>query len=399
MLHYFNPGHEAAVLNDSPYYTPSSVQRKMQLDLGFLPSWYAREGEKVWLENQLDEEYLAFLSTYSLPAASVVCPENIALHSPVLSDEKLTFWGVSPQSIQYFRNINKKYHLSLSLPDWNPRLKELCSRLQARMCLEYLIEHIPGISSELLPDYYTSPEDIVEKIKKAKETHIVKSPYSSSGRGLLWLSPGDTDRASRQLLQGMFNRQSMVSLEKALDKQLDFSMQFYSDGKGCVTFLGLSAFQTDHRGNYQGTEVASQSCIDKIISASFPDWPVYYPLCKESMIQFLTTHYASVYQGNMGVDMLIYRVGEKTFLYPCVEINVRTTMGYLALRLHEKVGDNKVRGHFQLDFSNQVGELLQKDREMKERYPLEVSEGKIVSGYLPLCPVREDSQYRACLLL
>lgn len=49
-IHYFNPGHETAVLLGTQNYTAPTNVRKMQKDLALLPVWYAEEDDFVYLE-------------------------------------------------------------------------------------------------------------------------------------------------------------------------------------------------------------------------------------------------------------------------------------------------------------------------------------------------------------
>ena len=50
-IHYFNPGHETAVLLGTQNYTAPTNVRKMQKDLALLPVWYAEEDDFVYLED------------------------------------------------------------------------------------------------------------------------------------------------------------------------------------------------------------------------------------------------------------------------------------------------------------------------------------------------------------
>ena len=56
-IHYFNPGHETAVLLGTPNYTPPCNVRIMTKDLSFLPAWYAQPGDLVLLDNPLPDNF------------------------------------------------------------------------------------------------------------------------------------------------------------------------------------------------------------------------------------------------------------------------------------------------------------------------------------------------------
>ena len=58
MIHLFNPGHETAVLNASKHYQPATPIVKMQTDLAFLPAWYASDGDFVFMETVLTDDFI-----------------------------------------------------------------------------------------------------------------------------------------------------------------------------------------------------------------------------------------------------------------------------------------------------------------------------------------------------
>ena len=69
---------------------------------------------------------------------------------------------------------------------------------------------------------------------------VLKTPYSSSGRGLLWVEKRKPDTKTKNWIEGAFNKQGMISIESGLDKVQDFAMEFYSDGQGTVRYEGFS---------------------------------------------------------------------------------------------------------------------------------------------------------------
>ena len=71
---------------------------------------------------------------------------------------------------------------------------------------------------------------------------ILKTPFSSSGRGLQWLYSSELMEKDRQWIEGAVRKQGEISIELALDKQQDWAMEFESDGKGTVTYGLLSVF-------------------------------------------------------------------------------------------------------------------------------------------------------------
>lgn len=373
MIHYFNPGHETAVINKSKYYHPPANVLKMQEDLALLPVWYASPNDYV--------------------LAKIDIEEIEKLH---LSAGKLEFWGLSPQVIHSFEQINSKYSLGLEIPKWKDEYLLLGSRRMAQSCLMYLSDSISDISKSIIPVYFNTIEEIEQYLSESKLRQVLKTPFSSSGRGLLWLSPQELSRSERQIISGMLKKQSEVSLEKALEKKLDFSMHFELKDKE-IDFLGYSVFETNSKGAYQKTLLAAQDLLLKEIT-NFVS-PDLLDKVKQLIKDFLSTHYLSIYEGCIGIDMLIYEEDGLFRLNPCVEINMRKSMGYLAIQLQEKHLYPKSKGFFTIEYSKEDNFVSLYDKKLKANFPLEEIEGKIKAGYLSLCPVTKESKYHAYIIV
>ena len=85
-------------------------------------------------------------------------------------------------------------------------------------------------------------------------------------------------------------------------------------------------------------------------------------------------------------------------IQPCVEINLRYNMGIVALRLQRHIAKD-AKGRFNIRFSGKQGEIYDSVEKQLEMYPLETCDGAIVSGYINLTPVDEDSRFVAELFM
>ena len=227
---------------------------------------------------------------------------------------------------------------------------------------------------------------------------VLKTPYSSSGRGLLWVEKRKPDTKTKNWIEGAFNKQGMISIESGLDKVQDFAMEFYSDGQGTVRYEGLSVFNTEERGSYTGNILEEQSTMLSRITRFTGEET--YSRIQEAVRTVLQEVYGSTYAGCIGVDMLVYRQKDGSFaIHPCIEINMRYTMGMLALRLFQHYVAPRAVGDYRVSYEKEAGEALEKHRLMSETYPLRLANGRIQEGYLSLCPVTKDTHYRAYLLL
>jgi hypothetical protein len=394
MIHYFNPGHETAVLHASKHYQPAANQVKMQRELAFLPAWYARSGDYVWLNDDRKEKSDEEESIFS-PGAQAIFPKDLVDRRKDLLAQPVDLWGISPQSIHLFEKLSEQYDLHWQIPEWKPEYSVLGNRFFAHDILSFLIHTCPEMEEEILPVLFSDIGEIEQYLVHSRERQLVKSPYSSSGRGLVWLPPGKLSRSERQIISGMLKKQSRVSVENALDKQLDFSLHFENDG-GNVRFAGYSVFQTQAKGVYEKSLLSVQDELEKRITA-FVDAKLLNTV-RDSLAGIIREKYIPLYKGNIGVDMMIYKSGNQYRLHPCVEINMRKSMGYLAIRLQENYLHSSFQGELRVNYYSSIGEALKKHREWKKRHPLVVENSRILSGYLSLCPVMETTQYHACLI-
>lgn len=387
MIYYFNPGHETAVKNASPYYTAPANIAAMQNELSFLPAWYAAQNGIV-LVNTINNNYFNYLNSI-LP---ILPKPELAENLGNIKDSDISLWGISPQAIYFMTELSKKYDLKLNIPEWKEEYTYLNSRNAAKDCLREITNKISDISKDIIPLFYSDLEDIEKAVNGSSHRLLSKAPYSSSGRGLLWLPESGLTRTERQILHGTLKKQGSVSLERALDKQIDFAMEFLSDGKGNITFAGYSLFYTNPKGGYEANYIGAQNNIEKLLTDKIPN--NLLTEVKTNLENILQEKYSHLYKGCIGVDMMIYKEGAYK-LHPCVEINMRYNMGYLAIKLFENYISPTSLGKFHIDFSAKEGEMQRKHTEMQESFPIEFEKDKIKKGYLSLCPIDEATHYRA----
>ncbi len=395
MILYFNPGHETAVKNASPYYTAPANVVAMQKELSFLPAWYGERGDVVLVDSEnFDSEYYKQIRSLFSYLPSPLCEEE--LHD--CRTAEISLWGISPQAIYYFNELCHKYDCNLKTPKWDDRYTALNSRITARECLISLKAEVAAIADDIVPSFYTDMEQIEEAVNQSTCRLLSKAPYSSSGRGLLWLPESGLTRTERQILHGILKKQGCVSVEKALNKDIDFAMEFVSDGAGTVSFAGYSLFYTNIKGGYDSNYIGAQESIVRLLTNKIS--PELLSEIKEKLRDVLQTKFANIYKGCIGVDMMVYKDEDVYKIHPCVEINMRYNMGYLSLRLSEKYISQTSEGRFAIRFSAKNDEIYSQHSEMQQQHPLSFDqEGKIEKGYLPLCAIGKTSTYWAYILV
>ena len=100
-----------------------------------------------------------------------------------------------------------------------------------------------------------------------------------------------------------------------------------------MRYCGLSVFKTlnaQYTGNVVGSERFKRDLLSRYVSETLLDD------IASRLEQNLTAMLSGRYAGEFGVDMMVVAVaeGNRFLLHPCVEINLRRTMGHLALSLY-----------------------------------------------------------------
>jgi hypothetical protein len=96
--------------------------------------------------------------------------------------------------------------------------------------------------------------------------------------------------------------------------------------------------------------------------------------------------------------MLIYRRNGAFAIHPLIELNVRYTMGLVALQLSRRWMHPSAEGRLAIVCESSPGAACASHLRMKKTAPLQLEDGKIRSGYFSLCPVTPETLYRACIL-
>ena len=119
-------------------------------------------------------------------------------------------------------------------------------------------------------------------------------------------------------------------MEPIFDKVEDFAMEFYSDGRGKLLFVGYSRFVTDDKGAYRGNILTSDEQVEEWIQQYVP-FEAFVRI-RNMMQKALETSYATSYMGFLGVDMMVCRQkeGHPYAINPHVEINLRMNMGIVS---------------------------------------------------------------------
>lgn len=325
-LHVFNPDHDLALAANIKPFTAPWAGRVLRTDLGFLPACWAREGDVVVVDDAmvaqegfsrlgLPKMDVSFLSWDDLRASSIL-PDTIEVwgwnralrHQLLKGAPWLQSLLPTDACLAFIRNAA---HRRFAATQLLPRLVYLDDRLVG--CAEYATDGASLRARALLPC-------------------VLKAPWSSSGRGVRYVKSWG-EASLDNWVRNVIARQGGVMVEPLYDKVMDFGMEFFAHLNGKVAFLGLSLFETNSGGAYLGSILASEDAKRQMLE-SYVDANLL-TLVESHICQLAGEAFAGKYEGPFGIDMMVVRDANHGgfLLHPCVELNLRRTMGHVALAL------------------------------------------------------------------
>lgn len=329
-LHIFNPEHDIALATDTQFFTAPHAARQLRADLGFLPSLWAEEGDLVLVDDiGKAAEAARHLHPYT---HNVVFISSDELPHLKVGHIDISVWG-------WDAAVARQLHrLSLTLSEALPKngiLKTIRQMSHRRFAATRLLEPLVKLDKRLVGEArFVSDENLLAELTQGD--CVLKAPWSCSGRGIRYMD----DRHRGQIMRWAHNvlaRQGGIMVEPHYHKLCDFGMEFTATPTGSVVYDGLSLFRTIH-GAYAGNIIAPEVEKRAMLARHVP--PDLLDTVKKAIINYMTPHVRKRYVGPFGVDMMI--VGGRTpgelFMHPCVELNLRRTMGHVALALTRSGG-------------------------------------------------------------
>ena len=326
-LHIFNPEHDIALAYNRPHLTmPHNVQ-VLRNSIGWIPALWADDDDLVLVADVNSARNASFRFRKRMKDITFVSSSDLKDYDI----DAVEPWGW---------DITLKTELSESgvredlLPS-NERLESiriLSNRRNTSVVLNEMCKGEEWLCGEAA--YIQSIDDLKSLLDKRKNI-VAKVPWSSSGRGIRYLEDGQVTASTLGFLIRTIQQQGGIMAEPCYPKVIDFGMEFVAKKDGSIDFAGISLFKTDHAA-YAGNVIASEeeklSYLGQYLSLDKQVAPVVRRIC-----QFFPQLMKGVYEGPFGVDMMVVARPEKNgfLLHPCVEINVRRTMGHVALELFQ----------------------------------------------------------------
>ena len=318
----FNPEHDLALAANLSNFTAPHAGRQLRADLGFIPAIWAAANDFVLVENVEDAER-RFLRLTRRPFGRFIAKDLLCK----LQFSAVDVWGWDLAIRAYLLRWGVEAVVMPTVTQIDA-IRQLSHRRHAMQLLESLqMPGTIGCASE------TDQMDIIADRLHRGEHLVVKAPWSSSGRGVRFME-GDMNIYDNGWVRHVIEKQGSVMVEPYYNKVKDFGMEFVSDGKGLVSYVGLSLFQTSngaYTGNILASEDEKEHMISRYISVDL------LKAIRQKICTLMGVLLKDRYAGAFGIDMMVVRRddGDGFLLHPCVEINLRRTMGHVAISLTE----------------------------------------------------------------
>lgn len=314
-LHLFNPENDLALGLGCRNYTPPPHAAALHLAGQLLPLWWAEKGDAVVAPAMSDDEFRWMELRFGLSGGRYEAGNDVVA----------TPWGWSLDARRQF--------LSAGVPAGVLPSEERVEEIRRISHRRSAIKLLRGIGYHGVMPMCTDSVVDAQAFIDLHGSCYVKSPWSGSGRGVFNTS-GLGREPLRARLEGIIHRQGSVIVEKSLRRVADFAV-LYQIASGRAEVAGLSWFETEPRGMYVGNLVAPQQMVADRIAAFVGQEKLSDTV--ESVRMALESVIGIVYEGPVGVDMMVHDAGSRYEIMPCIEINLRRTMGFAAMSVAERL--------------------------------------------------------------
>ena len=336
-LHIFNPDHDLALAADLVPYTAPHAGRQLRADLSWLPALWSEEGDMVLVDNvENAHEYTRHIRKYVSKVQFVTFDDLARLHGGAL--EQISVWGWNRALCHQLKSYNKQF---VALMPKSGQLAFIRTVSNRKWASEKLLPKLSSLHHLLVGSaVYTSelPFDadglLLEKYCTG-DVCVIKAPWSSSGRGIRYVERKLTT-AQQNWIRNLIDKQGGIMIEPYYNKVEDFGMEFSIDAGGQTKYCGLSLFATQN-GAYSGSVLATEDAKRRLLSRYVPERLL--DIVRKGIIARMAKLLKGKYVGAFGVDMMIVRHNGALKMHPCVELNLRRTMGHVALALTPANGE------------------------------------------------------------
>lgn len=333
-LHIFNPEHDLALAANLRQFTAPHAGRQLRSDLSFIPALWADEGDLV-LVDDIDNarDKVRHLGTKLVDKVEFIT--KVQLEHLIKTEflDSVHPWGW---------DLSLKGELErIGMPEIVMPGDAILNKVRALSSRQWTAEHLQ--SGVQFVQTVTDVKSLVREWGKA----VIKAPWSSSGRGVRFVSADEFREGSdypsfERWVGNIIYRQGGVTVEPYYNKVMDFGMEFEMvDGN--VLYRGLSLFDTI-KNAYSGNILCSEDKKEEMMAQYVS--PERLLQIRQHIIDVMEPALKGNYRGPFGVDMMIYAKDMNALnqvistdmpsdfgVNECIEVNLRRTMGHVAIDL------------------------------------------------------------------
>lgn len=412
-VRWFNPDAEAQVAAADPDLQPTGPALELALDLDLLPVALSAKDDVIVVRAEPRRAHLGALQAAGLTVPQlVVCPDLRELGGTALQGRKLGAidpWGWSPVSARWAEPLLPGL-VSGPEPGWSAERAVLYTKgfaAELNALSQTLHDDLPGIEPAGLAGLSAGSAAEVDAHlarwrREGFETVVIKAPYGTAGRGARRLT-GPLQEPDRRWLTRALGAGAPVVVEPWLSAALDLSFHFDIERNGTWRYKGVTRFFTTSGGRYRASWCGPlyqdlDPELTRFLHAEGQERR-WLERVGRAVAQIVGQRAAALgHRGPIGVDALVHRHQGRLVLRPIVEVNPRTTMGRVALRLADHVapqraalfavlsrGDLREAGH--RDFAAYA----------RGRAPVTIADGRVSGGVLFLTDPEAARAFAAVL--
>ncbi|MBS2097306.1 hypothetical protein [Carboxylicivirga linearis] len=384
-IYIYNPTCDMAVENGTLSYMPSTLLRKFEEDISPLVSLMASAKDILITNNQSYTEFVDFWNEAGFEQPTYINWESI---KTLNKDYNVSPWGWSPVIAHRLRQFGIEYDFKL------PATRQLFSRQTSLdIITEYIHQPAPQYPINFVPKSPIKVDNILkveELLKQHTKGIILKTLYSSSGRGLLFIKQKKEITQNRNWIEAKIKAHGYVIAEPIYNKIQDASLQFVIENSE-YQFLGLNYFDSDGKGKFAKEHIGIPENI-KVLLPENDEWIQEAADRVIASMQALDLH--KKYSGPVGVDAIfLFEDDENVRFHPIIEANLRCNMGLINMKLKDRIAKNST-GFWQID-TFKPGKAREFFTQQMKEYPLKMKDGKIVEGFIPLSSFGPNQQFAA----
>lgn len=331
----FNPETDFALASGLAHYTAPAKIRQLKHSLAFLPALYGKCGDIILIPESFSDtvvdgksEVLPYRKLCQRKGIYAMTPsalKNVLMQNSLCIDEVLP-WGWN----RTIRAELAEIGINDSILPSDSRLETLrsISHRRTSIIFNHELNALTGLKTPLSEEFDSEDESM--EYMRLNPGCYFKSPWSSSGRGVL-VGGMLEERLTLEWIHGSIRRQGSVMAEKACSRIIDFATEWMCK-EGSVTFLGFSLFTTTRGGSYIANVIDTQNNIEKEIALHSPISTERLLESQQIVIEKIVAPY---YDGPLGIDGCASADGD---FRPCLELNLRMTMGLISLHLPTDAG-------------------------------------------------------------